>query len=76
MGRVSVRFAAVFGERACGLYRHAFDDPPLVSPARSLSVVVRAGAQSACRYCCQRLTAVTKHTVAQPRARHGELVCA
>ena len=76
VGRVSVFFAAVLGERACGLYRHAFDDPPLVSPASSLAVVVRAGAQPACRYFCQRLTAETKHTIAEPRARYGDLICA
>jgi hypothetical protein len=76
VGRVSVFFAAVLGERACGLYRYAFDDPPLVSPASSLAVVVRAGAQPACRYFCQRLTAETKHTIAEPRARYGDLICA
>jgi hypothetical protein len=76
VGRVSLRFAAVLGERACGPYRHAFDDPPLVSPASSLAVVVRGGAQPAWRYCCQRLTAETKHTIAKPRARYGDLICA
>jgi hypothetical protein len=76
VGRVSGRFAAVLGKRARGPYRHAFDDPPLVSPASSLAVVVvRAGAQPACRYCCQRLTAETKHTIAKSRARYGDLIC-
>ena len=76
MGRVSGRFAAVLGKRARGPYRHAFDDPPRVSPASSLAVAVRAGAQPACRYFCQRLTAETKHTIAEPRARYGDLICA
>ena len=79
MGRVSGRFAAVLGKRARGPYRHAFDDPSLVSPASSLAVVVRAGrapARPACRYCCERLTAETKHTIALPRGRYGDLICA